>query len=101
MRINLFVVLVSLSRLDRESLYFLSIDQHFQFMWLVQALNLFVSIACQANLDFIFSVSWKRVTQQSAAARPQRQTLDLLFLRNIRPNAESIAARCAPGRADR
>src|ERR1041385_1420956 len=101
MRIHLLVVLISLSRLDCERFHCLSINQHFEFMRFVQTLNLFIAIARQPNLDFIFSVSWKRERNQGATPRSHRKSFEVLLLGDVRPNADSVAAGRAPGRADR
>src|SRR5947207_1296259 len=97
MLVNFFVVLITLSRLDRKKLHALSIQQHFQFMSFVQPFYFFIAVPRKPDLNFIFTVAWKCVSEQSAASCSGGQTFHLFFLSEIGPDAESLAA----GRAAR
>ena len=61
-------------------------------MRLAQALDLLVAVAPQANLDLVLAVLREDVGTEDAAARADRQPLDVLFLRQIRRDPDRVAA---------
>ena len=70
-------------------------------MRLGQPLDLLVAVAAQADLDFVLAVLRERVGHDSAAARAERQPLDVLFLREVRRDTERVAAGERPDPPDR
>ena len=84
-------------RLHREQLHALAIEQELQIVRLAQSLDVLVAIAGEPDLDFVLSIHWKRVGHQRAAARADRQSLDVFFLREVRRSPDGVAA----GRAAR
>ena len=73
MRVHLLKVFVSFRWGHTEKLHAVAVQQHFQFVSLVQAFDLLVSIAREADLDVILIVAWKRVGQQGATARAEHE----------------------------
>ena len=61
-------------------------------MRLAQALDVFVAIARQASLNLIFAVFREGVGDQGPAARAERQPFDVLFLGEVRADADRVAA---------
>ena len=64
-------------------------------MRLAQAFDVLVAIARQPNLDLVLAVQREGVVDDGAAARADRQALDVLFLRQVRRNPDRVAARRA------
>ena len=63
----------------------LAVEQHLQLVRLAQALDVLVAVARQADLDLVLAVLREGVADQRAAARAERQPLDVLLLRDVRP----------------
>ena len=54
-------------------------------MWFIEeALDVLVAVAGQPDLDFVLAILRKRVVDERAAPCPDRQALDVLFLRDDR-----------------
>ena len=62
-----------------------------------QALDVLVAVARQPDLDLVFAVQRKRVRNDGAAARAERQPVEVLLLRQVRRKHDRVAA----GRARR
>ena len=95
MRIHLLEIPVTLRRCHSEGLHLPAIHENHDLVRLAQALDLFVAVARQANLNLILTIAREGVVQQRAAARAGRQTFDVLLLREIGAKTERIAARLA------
>ena len=99
MRIHLFEIPVALRRCHSEGLHLPAIHENHDLVRLAQALDLFVAVARQANLNLILAITRESVVDERTAARAGRQTFNLLFLREVRAKAKRIAAglakRCA------
>ena len=78
----------------------LAVQQHLQLMRLAQALDVLVAVARQPDLDLVLAVLREGVRNQRPAARAERQPLDVLFLGEVRPDADRVAAG-RPARAAR
>ena len=83
-----------------NELHALAVEQHLQLVRLAQALDVLVAVARQPDLDVVLAVLRERVADQRAAARAERQPVDVLLLREVRPDAERVAAG-RPARAAR
>ncbi len=94
-----FIILVSRRR-HREQLHALPIQQQLQLVRLVQALDFFVPVPRQTDLDVVLAVSREVVRKHGAAARPHGKALHLLLLGEVRPNPDRVSARCAVRCAD-
>ena len=66
--IDVLKVFAARRRLNREQLDALPVQQHFQFVRLRQALDVFVAVAGQADLDLVLAVLREGVTNERAAA---------------------------------
>src|SRR5262249_14376681 len=60
---------------------------------LAQALDVFVAVAREANLDLIFAVPRERVRDPCPAARPDRQPVYAILLGEVRAYTDRVAAR--------
>src|SRR5437870_3540368 len=100
MRVHFLKVFVPFRWGHSEKLHAIAVQQHFQFVRLVQAFDLLVSIAREADLDVILTVAWKRVGQQGATARAEWKSFNVLLLRKVPPDPKSVPAWCAARRAD-
>src|ERR1041385_8932093 len=90
----------SLRRRHREELRASAVQQDFKLVRLAQSLDVFVTVARETNLDFIFAVPWECVWNQRTATRAQRKPLDVFLLRDVRWNAKRVASGRAPWPAD-
>ena len=88
-------------RRHREQFQALPVRQQLQLVRLVEALDFFVPVPRQSDLDVVLAVAREGISKQGAATRPQRKSLHMLLLREVRPNSDGITARRAVGRADR
>ena len=70
----------------------LAVEQHLQLVRLAQALDVLVAVARQPDLDLVLAVLREGVRDERAAARAERQPLDVLLLREVRPDADRVAA---------
>ena len=68
------------------------IEQHSIWCALVEPFDVLVAIARQTDLDFVFAVRGKRVRIERAAPGADRQPVDVVFLRDVRPDAHCVAA---------
>src|SRR4030095_2126364 len=87
--VHAFIVLVWGWHYGKQ-LQSLTVQQQLQLMWRAQALNFFVAIARQPDLDLILAIAWKGVGNQGTAASANRQPFNVLFLSQVRPNAEGV-----------
>ena len=69
-------------------------------MRLVQPFDVLVAVSSEPNLDFVLAIHRERVGDQGAAAGPDWQALDVLFLSEVRLNPDRLAARRAAGSPD-
>src|SRR5688572_33209638 len=69
-------------------------------MRLAQAFDMFVAVACEADLNLILPIARKGVRNQHAAASAQWQTLDVFFLCEIGWHAKRITPGPGSRRAD-
>ena len=60
-----------------------------------------VAIAHQPDLDLVLAIQRKRVMDEGAAARADRKTVDVFFLRELRGNSDGLAAGRAARASDR
>ena len=91
-RVDRLMVRLRLGGLHGERRLPLAIQQHLQLVRLAQALDMLVAIARQPDLDVVLAVLRERVGNQRPAARPERQPVDVILLREIRPDADRVAA---------
>jgi hypothetical protein len=75
----------------------LAVEQDLQLVRLLQALNVLVAVPGQADLDLVVAVLGEVVRDQGSAARADRQSFDVLFLGDVRPDPDRVAARRATG----
>ncbi len=78
---------LALRRLHREQLHPLAIEQQLELVRLAQAFDVLVAVARQANLDLVLAVQREGVVDQRAAARAERQAVEVLLLREVRPES--------------
>ena len=79
--------------LDGERRLWLAVEQNLERMRFVQALDVLVAVARQAELDLILAVLREGVRDQCPAACADWQALDVIFLGDVRADANRIAAR--------
>ena len=79
-------------RFHGEQPHALAIEQHLQLVRLAQTFDVFVAVPRQPNLDLVFAVLREGVADHGAAARAERQPVDVLLLREVRRKAERVAA---------
>ena len=79
-------------RFHREELQALAIEQQLEIVRLAQSLDVLVAIARQPNLDLVLAILWKGVMDQRTASGPDRQAVDVLFLRDVGGHADRFAA---------
>ena len=84
-----------------EQLHAFAIDQHFHLVRLVEPFDVLVAVAHQPDFDFVRAVARKFVRNECAAPRAQRQTVDVLLLRQVGPQADRRSARRFFGAAQR
>ena len=71
-------------RHDFEQAYPLAVEQELELMRLPQALYLLVAVAHQPDDDLVFGVEREGVGESQAAARTQRQAVDIRLLGDVR-----------------
>ena len=87
--------------LHREQLHALAVEQQLHLMRIAQPFDVLVAVARQAHRHFVVAVDGERVLDEDAAARADRQTGDVLLLRQVRTKADRGPARRPAGAADR
>ena len=70
-------------RRHREHLEPLAVEGDFDLVRLAQPFDVLVAVPHQADLDFVLAVARKGVADDGAAARAERQAVDVLFLREV------------------
>ena len=82
-------------RRDREQLQAHAVEQDLHLVRLVQPLDVFVSVPRQLDLNLVFAIEREEMFERGAAARPERQAVDVILLRQVRRNQHDAADRGA------
>ena len=88
--VDQLIVLVPGGWRHGEGLDLLAIQEEFELVRFVQALDLLVAIARQPDLYFVLRILGKEVRNQRASTRSQRQPFHVFLLREVRPNPERV-----------
>ncbi len=77
----------------REQLHARSVEQQLELVWFCEPFDVLVTVAHQANLNLVLAVHRKRVVDDRAAARTDRQPFDMAFLCQVGRHADRLAVR--------
>jgi hypothetical protein len=75
-----------INRLYREQLYPLAVQEEFHVGRFAQALDVLVAVPGELKLNFVLGVLRERIVNRGPAARPERQFVEVLLLREILRN---------------
>ncbi len=89
------------ARRNRELLHARAVEQNLQLVRLGQPLDVLVPVARKLHLNLVLAVERERMREENPAARPERQSLDVLLLREIGRKDDDAAGGCPEGAADR
>ena len=88
-------------RFDGEQLQAIAIQRDLQLVRFAEPFDVFVAVSRQANLDLVRAVERERVADERAAARAERQAVDVVLLGQVRRQHDDVAGRRWRGAADR
>ena len=78
---------------DGKTLNHSPLQQNLHFMGTIQSLHMFIPVSLEQDLYFVLAIQGEGVGQQSAATRTNGETLNMLFLREVRRETKGIPRR--------
>src|SRR5688500_7540074 len=91
MCVDRFGIMVAAGWRDREQPNALPVDEHLDFVWFLQALDLFVTIAGEAHLNFVTTILWENIGEQPPTARADRESFDVALLRDVGRHSKRVS----------
>lgn len=91
MLVDAAVILALRGRFDGEPLDAGAVDEEFDVVGTGDAFDMFVAVAGEADLDFVFGVDGEGVTERLAAARAEGKAFELVFLGEVGGQVEGFA----------
>ena len=83
--------------IDCKYLHTVSIKAELHLMRFGETLDMFIAVPHQANLNIVLCIDGKRVVDNRSTACSEGQSLEVVFLCEIRRHQHNVRSRCAHG----